>query len=67
MHLHMQLCKCITILSLDMSNFLIPRPNILKFCTFEIGILVKKSVKFGKRPFFISREINFAGPKNQYS
>jgi len=39
----------------------IPRPNILKICTFVIGTLIKKSVKFGKMPFFLSEVINFSG------
>ena len=44
-----------------MNNFWIPQPNILKICTFVIGTMIKKSVKFCKMPFFLSKVINFAG------
>ncbi len=44
-----------------MNNFWIPRPNILKIWTFVIGTLIKKSIKFSKMPFYLSKVINFAG------
>jgi len=40
--------------------FVIPRPNILKFCTFALGTLIKESVKFGGTRFFLTKVTNFS-------